>query len=43
VLVPLVMHSTVGLALASMGLMSVGLVSWAWVRGHREAGVQAPN
>jgi len=43
VLVPLVMHSTVGLAWASMGLMSVGLVAWAWVRGHREAGAEASN
>ncbi|MBL0090418.1 MAG: multidrug effflux MFS transporter [Ideonella sp.] len=43
VLVPLVMHSTVGLALASMGLMSVGLFAWAWVRRHPEAGAQARN
>jgi len=34
VLAPLVMHSTVALALASLGLMSVGLVAWAWVRRH---------
>jgi MFS transporter, DHA1 family, multidrug resistance protein len=32
VLAPLVMHSTLGLALASFGLMSVGLIAWAWVR-----------
>ena len=32
VLAPLVMHSTVALALASFGLMSVGLVAWVWVR-----------
>jgi DHA1 family bicyclomycin/chloramphenicol resistance-like MFS transporter len=31
-LVPLVMHSTVALALASAGLMMVGLVSWYGVR-----------
>jgi len=29
---PLVMHSTVALALASMALMSVGIVAWVWVR-----------
>jgi len=33
VVAPLVMHSTVGLALASLGLMSVGLVAWTVV--HR--------
>ena len=32
VLAPLVMHSTLGLALASMGLMSIGLVAWLWVK-----------
>ena len=32
VLVPLVMHSAVGLALSSLGLMSVGLLAWIWVR-----------
>jgi DHA1 family bicyclomycin/chloramphenicol resistance-like MFS transporter len=32
VIAPLVMHSTVALALASLGLMSVGLVAWYWVR-----------
>ena len=32
VVAPLVMHSTVALALASFGLMSVGLVAWIWVR-----------
>jgi DHA1 family bicyclomycin/chloramphenicol resistance-like MFS transporter len=31
-LVPLVMHSTIALALASLGLMSIGLVSWLWVK-----------
>lgn len=31
-LVPLVMHSTVALAFASLGLMSIGLVSWLWVK-----------
>ena len=32
VVAPLVMHSTVSLALASLGLMSVGMVAWIWVR-----------
>ncbi|WP_077036370.1 multidrug effflux MFS transporter [Pelomonas sp. KK5] len=31
-LVPLVMHSTVALALASAAMMMVGLVSWVWVK-----------
>jgi MFS transporter, DHA1 family, multidrug resistance protein len=30
--VPLVMHSTVGLALASAAMLAVGLVAWGWVR-----------
>ena len=32
VIAPLVMHSTVQLALTSMGMMSVGLVAWIWVK-----------
>jgi DHA1 family bicyclomycin/chloramphenicol resistance-like MFS transporter len=32
VVAPLVMHSTLGLALASSALMSVGLAAWVWVR-----------
>lgn len=31
VLAPLVMHSTVALAVASLGLMAVGLLAWAWL------------
>lgn len=31
-LVPLVMHSTLGLALASLGMMSVGLVAWLLIK-----------
>jgi len=34
--VPLVMHSTIALALASLCMMSIGLVSWLWVK--REIG-----
>ncbi len=32
VIAPLVMHSTVALSLASLGMLGVGVVSWAWVR-----------
>ncbi|MBA4340830.1 MAG: Bcr/CflA family drug resistance efflux transporter [Methylibium sp.] len=32
VLVPLVMHSTLGLAVASLALMSVGLVAWLMIK-----------
>jgi len=32
VLVPLVMHSTLTLALASAAMMCIGLVSWTWVK-----------
>jgi MFS transporter, DHA1 family, multidrug resistance protein len=32
VLAPLVMHSTVALAFTSIGLMSVGIVAWLWVK-----------
>ncbi len=32
VLAPLVMHSTLALALASTGLLMVGIVAWVWVK-----------
>jgi MFS transporter, DHA1 family, multidrug resistance protein len=32
VLAPLVMHSPLGLAMASAGLMSVGVLAWLWVK-----------
>jgi DHA1 family bicyclomycin/chloramphenicol resistance-like MFS transporter len=32
VLAPQVMHSTVALALTSLGLMAIGLIAWIWVR-----------
>jgi DHA1 family bicyclomycin/chloramphenicol resistance-like MFS transporter len=38
VLAPLVMHSTVGLALASAGLMLVGLAAWIWVKPRLNSG-----
>ena len=37
-LAPLVMHSTLGLALASAGLMLVGLGSWIWVKPRLSTG-----
>ncbi len=35
-LAPLVMHSALGLALTSMGLMTVGIVAWLWVKPRLE-------
>jgi DHA1 family bicyclomycin/chloramphenicol resistance-like MFS transporter len=32
VIAPLVMHSTLALALASLGMMSIGVFAWLWVR-----------
>jgi len=32
VVAPLVMHSAAGLALTSLGMMSIGLVAWIWVK-----------
>jgi MFS transporter, DHA1 family, multidrug resistance protein len=32
IVVPLVMHSTVLLAATSLGMMSVGLIAWLWVK-----------
>jgi DHA1 family bicyclomycin/chloramphenicol resistance-like MFS transporter len=32
VISPLVMHSTVGLAVTSMALSCIGVVAWIWVR-----------
>lgn len=34
VLAPLVMHSALGLAVASAGLMLAGLLAWAWAKGR---------
>jgi len=34
VIAPLVMHSTIALALASILMMGIGLVAWVWVRPH---------
>ena len=32
VVAPLVMHSAAGLALTSLGMLSIGLVAWVWVK-----------
>jgi DHA1 family bicyclomycin/chloramphenicol resistance-like MFS transporter len=32
VIAPLVMHSAIGLALTSLGMLGVGLVAWFWVK-----------
>jgi len=32
IVVPLVMHSTLALALTSLGMLCVGLVAWVWVK-----------
>jgi MFS transporter, DHA1 family, multidrug resistance protein len=32
VIAPLVMHSTIGLAVASLLMMSIGIVAWIWVK-----------
>jgi len=32
IVVPLVMHSTLALALTSLGMLGVGLVAWVWVK-----------
>ncbi|KWT72707.1 MULTISPECIES: multidrug effflux MFS transporter [unclassified Variovorax] len=34
VVAPLVMHSTLALALTSIGMMSIGLVAWGWLHGR---------
>jgi MFS transporter, DHA1 family, multidrug resistance protein len=36
VLVPLVMHSTLALALSSAAMLGIGMVAWVWV--HRRLG-----
>lgn len=39
-LAPLVMHSTAALAVTSLGMMSIGLVAWIWVKPHLPAAAQ---
>jgi len=36
-LVPLVMHSTLALAVASLALMGIGLAAWLWVKPRLES------
>ncbi|WP_295643562.1 multidrug effflux MFS transporter [uncultured Methylibium sp.] len=40
-LAPLVMHSTLALAVASLGLMAIGLVAWLWVKPRLQASAAA--
>ncbi len=44
---PLVMHSTLGLALTSLAMLAVGVMAWLWVRprlpAHRPAGTGSPS
>ncbi len=40
-LAPLVMHSTLALAIASLGLMGIGLVAWLWVKPRLQANAAA--
>ena len=42
VLVPLVMHSTLAMALASGAMLGAGALSWAWVRGRLPTSTQEP-
>ena len=34
VVAPLVMHSTLALALTSLAMLGVGVVAWVWVKPH---------
>jgi DHA1 family bicyclomycin/chloramphenicol resistance-like MFS transporter len=43
VIAPLVMHSSLGLAVASIGLMSIGLVAWRILRIRwPQTGIEVP-
>ena len=42
VIAPLVMHSTIGLAAASLLMMSIGVLAWIWVKPHVTGGVPHP-
>ena len=39
VLAPLVMHSAAGLALASAGMLTIGIVAWLWVKPRLDTGL----
>ena len=43
VVAPLVMHSTLALALTSLGFMCIGLVAWLWVKPHLRLPALAPQ
>ena len=38
VVAPLVMHSALALAATSLGMLSIGVVSWLWVKPHIRLG-----
>ncbi len=40
---PLVMHSTVALAATSLGMMSIGVIAWLWVKPHLRLPAVAPQ
>ena len=39
---PLVMHSALALAATSLGMLSIGVVSWLWVKPHMRLAVPLP-
>jgi DHA1 family bicyclomycin/chloramphenicol resistance-like MFS transporter len=43
VLAPLVMHSTLALAVTSMAMMAVGMVSWLWVKSRIPTPAEPPR
>jgi DHA1 family bicyclomycin/chloramphenicol resistance-like MFS transporter len=43
VVAPLVMHSTIALAATSLGMMSVGVIAWLWVKPHLRLPSLAPQ
>jgi DHA1 family bicyclomycin/chloramphenicol resistance-like MFS transporter len=42
VVAPLVMHSALALAATSLAMMSIGVVSWLWVKPHMRVAPIAP-
>src|SRR5438552_717607 len=42
VIAPLVMHSTTGLAFASLLMMSIGVFAWIWVKPHMTGALPQP-
>jgi DHA1 family bicyclomycin/chloramphenicol resistance-like MFS transporter len=42
VIAPLVMHSALALAATSLAMMSIGVVSWLWVKPHLRGAAPKP-